>query len=123
MEKARRVPCSRAFVFDCGCLVERRRTSGYAAASDKRSESVQRETELDRHQHRDRLAEPHAGTKTKLLRGLERFLVEAEGLIERSHDAGIRTLAVCLDYAFDPDGALNAGAHRVGRILRLRNVG
>src|SRR5437667_829179 len=83
---------------------------------------MQRETQFDGYQHRDRFAETHAGTEAELLGRLDSFLVEAECLIERTDDVRIRTNPVGLDDALDPDSTLNASAHRISGVLRLRKI-
>src|SRR5690348_923891 len=85
------------------------------AAADRSAEC---EGELDRDRDRDWLAFEGARSGSPLACGLDRFLIEAEGGVERPHHLDIAHRAGRLDNALDKDGALDFGAHRVGRVLR-----
>src|SRR5687767_4084241 len=69
--------------------------------------SVQAETQLDRNEDRDRLAQADAGPEAEQLGGLERFLVEAERRIQRAHDTSIRAHPVRRDHALNPHHPLD----------------
>src|SRR5262245_27453836 len=60
-----------------------------------------------------------ARTEEPLLRGLHRLFVETEEPIERLDDTHFVDSAVRCDDSFEPDLALDLGAHGLARVLRF----
>src|SRR5579862_280023 len=82
--------------------------------------STQRELDVDRHEDRHGLAQVRPGLEAPLLDGLQRFLIEAERLVEGMFNLDVCASAVGLHNAPDPRRALEARAHRFGCVHRLR---
>src|SRR5262245_9239656 len=100
------------------------RNAGSGVPSDNIVDGVadnleERERQFDRHEHSDGLSEARAGTEPPLLGGLDRFLVETEGGVERAHDLDAANAAIRQDDTFEEHRALDLGPHRVGGVLRL----
>ena len=74
---------------------------------------TQRELQLDSDQHGNRLAHASARREAPLPCGLDRFLVEPEGRIERAQHLNVAHAPVGTDDTFEQDRALNLGAHRI----------
>src|SRR5215218_9462028 len=84
--------------------------------------SAKRERQLDRDEHGNGFTLTHARLEAPLLRGLHRFLIEAERRIERSHDFDRTDAAIGEDDALEQHGALHLGTHRLRGVLRLHFV-
>src|SRR5262245_16865194 len=93
----------------------------FVAAVDRRVTALlsQRERKLDGDLDRDGLAHPGARRKAPLPCSLDGLVVQSKGRIERPDDLNISHRTVRPDRALQQHSALNFGAHRVARVLRL----
>src|SRR6187397_3100054 len=85
-----------------------------------RATSADVEHQLDAHENRHRLSLARAGLEAETLRGFHGFGVETELVgVERLHDVALPHRPRGEHDAVEPDLALDAAHHRVGRVTRL----
>src|SRR5689334_22841652 len=82
--------------------------------------SMQAEFQYERDEHVDRLAVTRRGPERPRLRRLQRFLVESEDGVERSHEAQVTDGPILSHDRLDVDVALDLRAHRVVGVARAR---
>src|SRR5215510_225442 len=83
--------------------------------------SADHEVEFDVHENGNRLPEQRAGLEAPAPGGLDSFLIETEGTVERSHNTRLTTGPVAIDDALHEHRALDVRLHCRRRVLRLLN--